>query len=224
MTKHAHNLINNSMQHGLQMNLKDAIEDCGIKIPSSVCVWEYPEVIRKNLVAKTVSNINIKGNDIINVTTSSDDDSLTYNISTIYDITNASRPNYAPDNNKLSSDSTVKDVIDDLFVNILPAVKGVHAGDMTVTDENGNDTKPWVNTIFNTSGYKTGLSYSAKYIRLYLTCQSEPIYINIGNLAADLTKGYNVVNSDTVTFELNSTDMTMKAHISNITNEQINNL
>jgi hypothetical protein len=119
---------------------------------------------------------------------------------------------------------TVDKVFDDLFANILPAVRGVHAGDMTTTDGSGTDTKTWNNTLFNMSGTKTGLQPSSKYLRLYLTCQAEPLYIYTSSAVSDLTNGYNVQNSDTVSFELNQDTMTMKAHISCITNEQINKI
>ena len=55
MVNNFNSIIDDVMNTGLQINLKDAIEDVGIKVPSDVCIWEYPEIIRKNLIAKTVS-------------------------------------------------------------------------------------------------------------------------------------------------------------------------
>ena len=56
---HNHNggIMDNSMQNGLQINLKDAIEDVGGFVPESACLWQYPEIIRKNLSAKAVNII-----------------------------------------------------------------------------------------------------------------------------------------------------------------------
>ena len=215
-------LINTSMKVGLQMNLKDAIEDCGVKVPSSVCLWEYPEIIRNNLVANTLNNVNIKGKDVINISSSVENENLVYTLSTKYDASKLDRPNFAEGDWK--ADTNVKDIFDDLFVNILPNVRGVHAGDMTITDASGTDKKTWHNTLFNTTGVKLGLLPSAKYIRLYLTCQAEPIFIHIGNLTEDLTNGYNVMNSDTVEFELDNNNMTMTAHVNCITKEHVDKL
>ena len=223
---HNHNggIMDNSMQNGLQINLKDAIEDVGGFVPESACLWQYPEIIRKNLSAKAVNNINVKGKDVINIYKTTDNGEDVYNISTIYDTSNIERPIYSDFSTNWSDEMSVDKVFTDLFNNILPAVRGVHAGDITVTDGSGVDTKKWVNTLFNKSGYKNGLNASSKYLRLYMTHQAEPLYIFIDSAVSDLTKGYNAINSDTVEFELDDVNMTMKAHVSYITNEQIINL
>jgi hypothetical protein len=221
---HKGGIMNNSMQTGLQINLKDAIEDVGGFVPESACLWQYPEIIRKNLSAKTVNHINLKGKDVINIYKTTNDGEDVYNISTIYDTSNIERPIYSDFSTIWSDEMSVDQVFTDLFNNILPAVRGVHAGDMTVTDESGVDTKKWVNTLFNKSGYKNGLNASSKYLRLYMTHQAEPLYIYINSVVDDLTKVYNAIDSDTVEFELDNANMTMKAHVSYITNEQITNL
>lgn len=223
---HNHNggIMDNSMQNGLQINLKDAIEDVGGFVPESACLWQYPEIIRKNLSAKAVNNINVKGKDVINIYKTTDNGEDVYNISTIYDTSNIERPIYSDFSTNWSDEMSVDKVFTDLFNNILPAVRGVHAGDITVTDGSGTDTKKWVNTLFNKSGYKNGLIASSKYLRLYMTHQAEPLYIFIDSAVNDLTKGYNAIDSDTVEFELDDVNMTMKAHVSYITNEQITSL
>lgn len=217
-------VLENSMSTGLQTNFKSAIEAAGIKVPSSTCLWQYPEIIRNKLVAKTVTGINILGGDIINISTNSDGDILTYNISTIFDSYGVPRPNYAWENTKWGREITVKEAFDDLFNNILPAVRGVYAGDMTVTDLNGNDRKQWHHELFNETGIKTGLDPTARYIRLYLTSQPEPIYINIGNLVEEITNGYNVKSSDTVEFEVDDEHKTLYAHINVINDSQLKEL
>ena len=222
---HMGGILDNSMKNGLQINLKDAIEDVGGNVPDSVCLWEYPEIIRKQLSTKTVNKINLYGKDIISISKSSENGEDVYNISTIYDTSKVERPIYSNTESSIWKDEmNVDEVFDELFNNILPEVRGVHAGDMTVTDGSGTDTKRWVNTLFNKSGYKDGLIASSKYLRLYMTHQAEPLYIYIDSAVTDLTKGFYVVNSDTVEFELDNSNMTMKAHIAYITNEQITSL
>lgn len=218
------NVLENSINTGLQTNLKESIESAGIKIPASKCLWQYPKIIRDNLVTKTVNGINIRGGDVINITTESDGDVLTYNINTIFDTFDNNRPNYAWENTKWGKEVTVKDLFDDLFDNILPAVRGVHAGDITLTDQNGNDKKEWYNTLFNIRGNKTGLLANSRYIRLYLTSQPEPIYIHITNLVEDLTNGYNVVDSDTITFDFDNDKGLLSAYINVINSEQLKEL
>lgn len=222
MSKHFGGIINNSMQNGLQINLKDAIEDVGVKVPATACLWQYPEIIRNNLIAKTLNNVNLLGKDVINITSSTDGDSLIYNISTKYDTKDILRPNYSTSNDSWGNELSVKDVFNDLFNNILPYVKGVHAGDITTSDESGNDNKIWINSLFDKSGNKTGLIPNSKYLRLYLTCQAEPIYIFIDSNIGDLTGGYNIISTDTISIEVDDTNMTISANIACITNEQIN--
>lgn len=218
-------MVDHSMKNGLQMNLKDAIEDVGGKVPESACLWQYPQIIRDSLTAKAVANINLRGRDIINISTSTDNDNITtYNISTAYDTYGIDRPNYASDNSDWGDVLSADEIFNDLFKNILPNVRGVHAGDITVTNSDGTDSKEWHNTLFNLKGTKTGLHASSKYLRLYLTCQAEPVYIFIDSAVSDLTNGYNVVSSDTVEFVLDDTNMTMTAHIGCITDTQINSL
>ena len=218
------NILENSINIGLQKNFKNALEDAGVNVSESIGLWHYPDIIRQNLISKTVNGVNILGGDIINIQTTVKDDILTYNISTVFDSNGVIRPNYAPENSKWGENITVKDVFDDLFSNILPSVKGVYAGDMTITDLNGNDTKEWKHELFNQSGLKSGLEPTSRYIRLYLTCQQEPLYINIGNLIQDITNGYNVGNSDTVTFQVDDINNTLYAHINVITNNQLEEL
>lgn len=221
---HSTGILDNSMKNGLQINLKDAIEDAGAIVPDSACLWEYPEIIRKNLSAKTIGKINLSGKDVISISKNSENGEDIYNISTIYDTSDVKRPIYSNSESIWEDKMSVDQVFTELFDNILPGVKGVHAGDMTVTDGSGADTKRWVNTLFNKSGYKDGLIASSKYLRLYLTHQAEPLYIFIDSAVSDLTKGYNVISSDTVEFELDDINMTMKAHVAYITNEQITKL
>ena len=82
---HMGGILDNSMKNGLQINLKDAIEDVGGNVPDSVCLWEYPEIIRKQLSTKTVNKINLYGKDVINISKSSENGEDVYNICTIYD-------------------------------------------------------------------------------------------------------------------------------------------
>lgn len=217
-------VLENSINVGLQSNLKNAIENAGVHVPANAGLWHYPEIIRKNLVSKTVTGINIIGSDIINIDTSSDGDIVTYKLSTVIDTNGTKRPNYAKNNNKWGKELTVKEVFDDLFTNILPAVKGVYAGDITITNLDGDDTKKWENKLFNESGFKKGLEPTTRYIRLYLTCQAEPIYINIGNLIEEITNGYNVKSTDTVQFEVDDINGTLSAHVGVINESQLADL
>lgn len=217
-------ILENSISTGIKTNLEDAITNAGVKIPKSTGLWEYPEIIRKNLVNKTVTGINILGGDVINIDVSSDENVVTYNLSTVFDSNGVVRPNYAHDNKKWGKELTVEAVFNDLFSNILPAVRGVHAGDMTVTNINGDDTQEWNNTLFKQTGLKTGLEPTSRYIRLYLTCQAEPIYIHTGNLVKEVTNGYNVQSSDTVEMRVDDLNNSITAHINIINDKQLEEL
>lgn len=213
-------VLNSSMSVGLKNNLKDAIEDVGVNIPKDTCIWEYPEIIRKNLIAKTISVLNITGKDIIKITGDYQNNLV---ISTEINKSEFDRPNYAsPDKNY--SDIVSADIIfKDLFDNILPNVRGLYAADITTTDENGIDTTDWYNELFKVKGRKDNLERKSKYLRIYLTCQAEPLFIYIDANVNSLNK-YNIVDSDTVSFKLNDDDMTISAHISCIDESYINNL
>lgn len=168
-------LLDNSINTGIKKNIKDAIESLGVSVPANACLWEYPDIIRKKLVANALADV--KAHDIIKIYTTLEDNRPVYNISTKYDTVSIIRPNYAANNDEWSDEMSVDKVIDDLFNNILPSVKGIHTGDVTLTDNNGKDTKEWVHTLFNASGTKSDLKPNASYLRLYLTSQPEPVYI-----------------------------------------------
>ena len=218
------NVIENSMSNGLQTNLKSAIETSGGEIPENTCLWQYPEIIRKQLIAKTVAGLNLIGKDIIHIESELNNNQLIYNISTLINTDKLSRPNYAYENSEWNSTLSLEKILNDLFSNILPAVRGIYAGDMTVTDKNGNDTTSWENKLFNKSGNKTGLLSSTKYIRLYLTCQAEPIYINIGNYDGEITNKYNIRSSDTIEINFDEDTNSLYANVNIINKEQLNNL
>jgi hypothetical protein len=217
-------ILENSVNVGVKNNLAQAISNAGVKLPANTGLWEYPEIIRKNLVSKTVTGINILGGDVINIDISSDGDVVTYNLSTVFDTYGVDRPDYASPNNQWGKVLTVDGVFNDLFSNILPKIRGVHAGDMTVTNISGEDTTEWNNTYFNRYGLKTGLEPTSRYIRLYLTCQAEPIYIHMGNLVKEVTNGYNVQSSDTVEMRIDDMNSTISAHINIINESQLKDL
>lgn len=217
-------VLENSVNVGTRSNLKNAIENAGIVVPADAGLWEYPEIIRKNLVSKTVTGINIAGRDVINIDVSSDGEVVKYDISTAFDTYGVPRPNYAKGNYKWGDVITVEDICNDLFNNILPAVRGVHSGDMTVTNINGEDTQEWYHPLFNKRGVKKGLEQTSRYIRLYLTCQAEPIFINMGNMVKEVTNGYNVISSDTVLMTVDDSNNTISAHINVINSDQLNEL
>jgi hypothetical protein len=88
----------------------------------------------------------------------------------------------------------------------------------------GNDLNEWHHSLFNQTGFKTGLEPTSRYIRLYLTCQAEPLFINIGNLVKDYTNGYNVKSSDTVEFIVDIDNSEITAHINIINDNQLEEL
>lgn len=60
-------LFGSFKEAGIKNNLKDALEDVGLQISSDVCLWEYPEIIRKNLIAKDTptSDFGFKDSDTV---------------------------------------------------------------------------------------------------------------------------------------------------------------
>lgn len=217
-------VLENSINQGLKNNLKDAIEGAGVKVPSHTGLWQYPEIIRNKMAVNTVNNINLIGGDCINVTYTADGDTITYEISTSIDTYELKRPKWASNNNQWGKKLTAQDIFDDLFSNILPSIRGVYAGDMTSTDYNGNDMTQWKNELFGVSGWKTGLKQSSRYLRLYLTSQHEPLYICLSSNIEEITGGYNISNSDTVSFKVDDDLGVMTAHINIITNEQLKSI
>lgn len=220
MANHYHGLVDHTMKNGLQINLKDAIEDVGLKVPDNACLWEYPEIIRNGLTAKTISDINLLGKDIINVSTSIKDGELIYEISTSVDTKNIIRPNYALSNDEWENTMSADDIIKDLYSNILPYVKGVYSGDMTISDENGDDS--YNNTLFDIKGIKSNLVPNSNYIRLYLTSQPEPLYIYLNIPISGPSGDFKIASSDTVSITIENGAYV--ANISSITDDQINSL
>lgn len=217
-------VLENSINQGLKHNLKDAMKTVGVKVDSNTGLWQYPDIIRNKMAANTINGINIAGKDCIKITSSVENDIITYEISTSIDSNNLERPEWTKENNKWNSQLSIQDVFNDLFSNILPSIRGVYAGDITSTDINGNDTKEWRHELFGTSGWKTGLNINSRYLRLYLTSQNEPIYIHISSMVEEITGGYNVANSDTVTFNIDNENKKITAHIGVISKSQLDSI
>lgn len=217
-------VLENSINQGLKNNLKNAISSAGVKVNSETGLWQYPEIIRNKMAVNTVNGINLVGGDCIKISYTVENDTINYEIGTSIDSYKLNRPVWANENNKWDSFLTVQNIFDDLFSNILPNIRGVYAGDITSSDYEGNDTKEWKNELFGVSGWKTGLKQSARYLRLYLTSQHEPLYIHIGSYIEEITGGYNVTDSDTVSFKVDDTNGLLTAHINVITDEQLNTI
>lgn len=217
-------VLENSINQGLKNNLKTAMEGAGVKVPSQTGLWQYPEIIRNKMAVNTVNGINLVGGDCIKISYTVDNDIVNYEIATSIDSYKLNRPVWANPNNQWDKNLSVQTLFDDLFANILPNIRGVYAGDMTSTDYNGNDTTQWRNELFGVSGWKTGLKQSSRYLRLYLTSQHEPLYICTGSYIEEITGGYNVTDSDTVTFAVDDENQKLTAHINIITDEQLQSI
>lgn len=217
-------VLENSINQGLKNNLKNAMEGAGVKVSSNTGLWQYPEIIRKKMAVNTVNGINLIGDDCINISYTVDNDILTYEISTSLDTYELKRPNWVKDNSQWGKKLSVQNIFDDLFANILPSVRGVYAGDMTSTDYNGNDMTEWHNELFGVKGSKSGLKQSSRYLRLYLTSQHEPLYICVASNIEDITGGYNVGDSDTVSFVVDDGIGVLTAHINVISDEQLKSI
>lgn len=217
-------VLENSVNQGLKNNLKTAIENAGVKVSSSTGLWQYPEIIRNKMAVNTVNGINLVGGDCINISYTVTDDKINYEISTSIDSYKLNRPIWANPNNKWNKDLSVQDIFNDLFSNILPNIRGVYAGDVTSTNNNGDDITEWKNELFGVSGHKTGLKQNSKYLRLYLTSQHEPLFICISSYIEEITGGYNVTDSDTVSFAVDNDNKLLTAHINIISKEQLQSI
>lgn len=221
-TKLMDSIVENSINQGLKNNLKDAIASAGVKVTANTGLWEYPEIIRNKMAINTINGINLIAGDSIKITHSVDDNNTSnFEISTSIDSYKLHRPIWASENNSWNKELGAQAIFNDLFANILPNVRGVYAGDMSSTNNNGDDTRKWNNTLFGVSGNKTGLKPNSRYLRLYLTSQHEPLYIYTGSYLDEITGGYNVMDSDTVSFSIDEENQLLTAHINIISEEQI---
>lgn len=217
-------VLENSINQGLKNNLKTAMQNAGVSISTDVGLWQYPEIIRNKMATNTITGINILGKDIINISYKVDNDIMTYEISTCIDTYKLDRPVWASANSQWNKNLTIQDIFDDLFSNILPNVRGVYAGDVVSTDNDGNENIGWNHELFGVTGTKTGLKPAARYLRLYLTSQHEPLYICLNSYVEEITGGYNIASSDTVEFVVDNDEKKITAHIDVISNEQLKSI
>lgn len=219
------NILETSMVNGIEKNLKSALADVGAPVSRDTCLWQIPDLIRKSLIANTISGINLRGKGGIKIVPKTEGDITTYHISTSVNTFKLNRPEYAKDNPYWGNDDMdIQVIFDDLFENILPNVRGVLSGDMTVTDAKGNDTKHWINPSTEEMGLKGGLESHSKYMRLYLTSQSEPIFILLGPIGGELTGGYKMKSSDTVKIHIDNNTNEISAHVDIISEDLIKEL
>jgi hypothetical protein len=180
---------NNATTH----NIKNALNEVGVKTSDNFSINNLPDIIRENLISNTVNDIKIKGGDDITITPVYENNAITYVINTNIDTFGFKRPKHIQTNDNFGNELNSQLMFDDLYNNILPNIKGVYDGDITVTDDKGNDTKRWLNMYFEYTGKKTGLIPNTKYLRLYLTSQYEPLYIELTSIVDknDFIKLYN---------------------------------
>lgn len=173
------NITEMSVINGIEKNIKSALSDVGVNT-DNVDITHVPDIIRANLVSNSINGIKFIAGDGIKITPTVDNDNnVVYTISTCMDTFPLNRPDYANENLLFGNTMSLPDIINDIFNNILPNIKGVHYADTTRSNDDGRDVTNWVNTYFDVSGIKRGLLPNTKYIRLYLTSQHEPLYIEI---------------------------------------------
>ena len=194
-------LTNHTVMNGLEENLKNSIEFVGGSVPEGTCIWEFPEVIKEQLVGNSVETGHIIAGNGIKVERTPEG----YVISADIDSTNSAEdvlidhidaPSWAKglDENAWEEGTPLQKVLEDLFDNVLPNVPSVVKGDVIVTDENAKD--PFAPDI---TEYIDALEPNTTYLRLFLASQETPIYISLQGLAnnVDLSNYYTKGEIDT---------------------------
>ena len=173
------NITETTLVNGIEQKIKNAIVDVGGRINYNANLSDVPNIIRNTLVGNKVNGVILKGAGDVKISPTTHQDVVTYTISTDVDTFMMKRPYYASNNLKFGNMMSSQELFNDLFDNVLNNVKGVYDGDITKTDSSGNDINIWSNTYYECIGNKYGLVPNAKYLRLYLTSQPEPLYILI---------------------------------------------
>lgn len=203
------NLTNHTVLNGLESNLKDSIESVGGNVPEGTCIWEFPDIIKKELTGNSVDTVHIIAGDGIKIERTPEGYVISADIkqtNTAENITidHIDAPSWAKglDENAWEEGTPLQKVLEDLFDNVLPNIPSVIKGDVIITDENAKD--PFAS---ETAEYIDVLEPNTTYLRLFLASQETPIYISLKDLGnnIDLSDYYTKGEIDAKILDLEKT-------------------
>ena len=191
-------LTNHTVLNGLESNLKDSIEFVGGSVPEGTCIWEFPEIIKKELTGNSVQTGHIIAGNGIKVERTPEG----YVVSADVDLTASAEditidhidaPSWAKglDENAWEEGTPLQKVLEDLFDNVLPNVPSVLKGDVIVTDDSGKD--PFAPEL---TEYIDALDANTTYLRLFLASQETPIYISLKDIGGNVNLSNYYTKSD----------------------------
>ena len=205
-------LVEHSIFNNFDEELRDAIIAAGGTVPEGTCPCDYPNIIKDQLT--TAKNIVLEGG--LGIKIVKDGDKYTISANTEATTTNDLRPPYNidndPDIDTIPAGTSVQEVFNKLFENILPTLPSVLSGDIIKSSDNGTDQ--YQNPNYPEAGIKSGLNPSEYYIRLFLASKQEPIYISCSALINN-TGGtqYTGKNTDTILMDINNKNNTISAEL-----------
>lgn len=224
-------LTNHTVLNGLESNLKDSIEFVGGNVPEGTCIWEFPDIIKKELTGNSADTGHIIAGDGIKIERTPEGyvistDTKQTNTAENITIDHIDAPSWAKglDENAWEEGTPLQKVLEDLFDNVLPCIPSVIKGDIIVTDENAKD--PFAPEL---TEYIDALEPKTTYLRLFLASQETPIYISLKDLgsSADLSNYYTKSEVITVVNDsIEEIEQTVKLQSDKITQvvEQVNQI
>lgn len=205
-------LVEHSIFNNFDKELRDAIIAAGGTVPDGTCPCDYPSIIKDQLT--TFKNIVLEEG--LGIKIVKDGDKYTISSDTGATTINDIRPPYNIDNDPnidtIPAGTSVQEVFNKLFENILPTLPSVLSGDIIKASDSGTDQ--YQNPNYPEVGIKSGLNPSEFYIRIFLASKQEPIYISCSALVNN-TGGvqYTGKDTDTILMDINNKNNTISAEL-----------
>ena len=194
-------LLEHVMINKLSDELNEAIISVGGDTSCASGPMDYPGIIRDQLSANgfTGSNSLVEG-DGVTIERVEGGYKISSNSSAVLidDLQPIHNIDGDPNADVIPAGTSIQDVFEKLFEDILPTLPSIIQGDIIKSTINGTDQ--YQNPNFTELATKSGLVPETLYIRIFLVSQQEPIYIScspLGDIGGS-TKDYEGVDTDTV--------------------------
>lgn len=203
-----HSIFNNFIE-----DLKEAIIESGGDASEASCPCDYINIIKDQLTSKdnilsldAGSGINIIKDGNKYIISSTSEATTTGDLRPPYNLDND------PDIDTIKKGTSIQEVFNKLFENILPSLPSVLSGDIIKASDNGTDQ--YQNPNYPETGIKSGLNPSEYYIRLFLASKQEPIYISCSALINNAGGAqYTGKDTDTILMDINNKNNTISASL-----------
>lgn len=173
------NLAEHSMMNNFVDSIDEAIKYVGGDTSKVQCLYDYPQIIKEQLIAGFGGDFSLVEGSGIKITK----DGTQYIISANSDAILNSSLLYK--DVIIPQGSSIQKTFETIFESILPIIPSIISGSIITTDDEGSNQYQHPNYDPEIIRIKKGLNPNTKYLRIFIASQEEPIYISMEELGVN---------------------------------------